>query len=197
MKRGVKTLVAGCLLAIVGCAVIPIGLALSFLVYNDHADQFVVPGTTQIQADQPGRYYLWNDYQTVYQGTSYNESETIPGGMNISVTDDQGKQLAFISDTTISTTRGSSASNSIGYVEVKQPGKLDVSVSGNLNRRVFSMSQFSFFKVFGLIAGGACISILLFVGGAGIGVWGLIKLLQRPAQNTPHNPDHFDQAPSA
>lgn len=181
MKRGLKTLIVGIVLILLGSIVIPIALIAPLVMSDQSAKQFIVPGTAQFQADEPGRYYLWNDYQTVYQGTSYNESETIPSGLTFSITDSQGTPLSFISDTSISTTAGSSASNTIGYVETSQPDRLDINVSGSTSNRVFSFSQFSLGKLFGLIFGSACLCFVLVCAGVGIGIWGLVKLLRKPA----------------
>jgi len=45
---------------------------------HGHEVQSKVPGTQEVIIEKPGRYYLWNDFRTVYAGKSYDQSEHIP-----------------------------------------------------------------------------------------------------------------------
>ncbi len=176
MKPGLKTLIIGVVLFILGGFVIPFLLILP-LFLNESADQqFLVPGSKEVSVEKAGRYYLWNDFQTVYDGRSFSRSENIPDGLKIIVTDDAGKTLSFKSDTSTSSSSGSSSKNSIGYVEPGNLGKLTVSVSGDTGERVFSFSQSIFPKMFLAIFGGGIVSLQMAFIGFGIGIWGVIKL---------------------
>ena len=178
MKPGLKTLITGITLFILGGFVIPFLLMLP-LVLNESANtQFLIPGSKEVTVEKLGRYYLWNDFQTVYDGKSFSRSESIPGGLEIAVTDDTGNTLAFRSDTSTSSSSVSSSKKSIGYVEVSDPGKLTVSVSGDSEERVFSFSQSIFPKMFLAILGGGTASLLMAFIGFGIGIWGVIKLVR-------------------
>ena len=178
MKPGLKTLITGIMLFILGGFVIPF-LLIFPLFFNDSSnEQFLIPGSKEVTVEKPGRYYLWNDFQTVYDGSSFSHSENIPGGLKIAVTDDAGKTLVFTSDTSTSSSSGRSSKNSIGYVEVNNPGKLRVSVSGDSEDRVFSFSQSIFPKTFFVIMGGGFASLLMAFIGFGIGIWGVIKLVR-------------------
>jgi hypothetical protein len=178
MKKGLKTLIVGILLFTVGAFVVPIAFVLPLIMDDSDERQFIIPGATKVEITEPGRYYLWNDFQTIHEGKSYNRSEGIPDGLEIAVTDQNGQGLDFKSDTSISSSSGSSSKNSIGYVEVTNPGRLVVSVSGNSDERVFSFSQSGIMKVLGLIFGGFGLSLLLAIAGVGFSIWGIIKLVQ-------------------
>jgi hypothetical protein len=172
MKPGLKTLITGITLFILGGFVIPFLLILPLFLNESANSQFLIPGSNEVTVEEPGRYYLWNDFQTVHDGKSFSRSESIPDGLEIAVTDDTGKTLAFTSDTSTSSSSGSSSKNSIGYVEVSNPGKLRVSVSGDSEERVFSFSQSIFPKMFLTILGGGIASLLMAFIGFGIGFWG-------------------------
>jgi hypothetical protein len=181
MKLGLKTLITGMALFILGGFVIPFLLILPLFLNESANTQFLIPGSKEVTVEKPGRYYLWNDFQTVYEGKSFSRSENIPDGLEIAVTDDTGKTLAFNSDTSTSSTGGSSSKKSIGYVEVSDPGKLTVSVSGGSEGSVFSFSQSIFPKMFLTILGGGTASLLMAFIGFGIGIWGVIKLVRNKA----------------
>ncbi len=186
MKPGLKTLITGIILFILGGFVIPFLLILPLFLNQSANKQFLIPGSREVTVEKPGRYYLWNDFQTVYNGKSFSRSETIPDGLEIAVTDDTGKILAFNSDTSTSSSSGSSSKNSIGYVEVSNPSTLLISVSGDSEERVFSFAQSIFPKMFLAILGGGTASLLIAFIGFGLGIWGVIKLVtNKPGESGP------------
>ncbi len=181
MKPGLKTLITGIVLFILGGFVFPFLIILSLFLNESTNTQFLIPGSKEVTVEKPGRYYLWNDFQTVYGGKSFSCSESIPHGLEISLTDNTGRILNFNSDSSTCSSGGTSSKKSIGYVEVGEPGKLTVSVSGDSEERVFSFSQSIFPKMFLTILGGGTASILMAFTGFGVGIWGVIKLLGNKA----------------
>ena len=182
MKPGLKTLIAGISLFILGGFVIPFLLILPLFLNESSNQQFLTPGAKEVTVEEPGRYYLWNDFQTVYEGESFSRSERIPDGLKIAITDDAGNTLTFHSDTSMSSSNGSSSKNSIGYVEVDGACQLLVTVSGDTKERVFSFSQSNFKKMFLAILGGGVVSMLMALIGFGIGIWGVVKLAQNKSK---------------
>ena len=168
---------AGIVLFVVGAFVVPIAFLFPLILNNSDERQFIIPGTTKVEIQKPGRYYLWNDFQTVFDGKSYNRSKSIPDGLEIAIMNEEGKDLQFTSETSISSSSGSSSKNSIGFVEVSNPSSLTVSVSGGSDERVFSFSESGILKLLGLIFGGFGLSILLALAGVGISILGIIKLV--------------------
>src|SRR4051812_40783383 len=140
MKRGIKTLITGVifLAAAVGA---PFLFLFPLLLQHQNENQFKVPGSIQVMVEKPGRYYLWNDFRTVYNGQSFNRSEQVPDGLNIRIDDSDGRALNFVSSPSITSTSNGSAKNSIGYVEIEHPGKVTVQVSGGAEERIFSFSK--------------------------------------------------------
>ncbi|MCH9654878.1 MAG: hypothetical protein K0U86_02005 [Planctomycetes bacterium] len=180
MAPGLKTLVTGITLFILGMIVIT--MVIPILVYdlidNRNGEQFKVPGITQVTIEEPGNYYLWNDYQTVFEGKSYTQSKTLPDGMEFKIRNQAtGKFFNFVTDLSISSNRGMSSSNSIGYVEIPAPVKIEIEVVGGTEDRIFSFARSVFTTHLALIVCGALLSMAICFIGCGLVVWGIAKLV--------------------
>jgi hypothetical protein len=175
-------------LFILEAVVIPLLFVLPLLLGSSHEVQFRIPGTIQTTVEKPGRYYLWNDFRTVYEGKSYDRSERIPDGIEIRIHNSKGELLEFVGNTSISTSAGSSSKNSIGYVEVESPGKVSIEITGGNEERIFSFAESGLLKMLGLILGGFGLSLLVGISGFGIIIWGIVKLARanrKGEQNSP------------
>lgn len=190
MAPGIKRLVTGVTLFILGIFFISIVVPVLFydLLDNRNGEQFKVPGITQVIVEEPGRYYLWNDYQTVFEGKSYNRLNTIPDGMEIKIRNQEtSKPFNFVTDLSISSNRGTSSSNSIGYVEVPAPVEIEIEIVGGNEDRIFSFARSVFTAQLGLIVGGSLLSMAICFLGFGLVVWGIVKLV-----NSNKNDDEAD-----
>lgn len=174
MKKGLKTLIAGIVIFLIGAVALPVFFVFTLLTEGMAGQQFIVPGSAEIQIEKSGRYYLWNDYQTVYEGATYNASLTVPGGLSIRFTDAGGEPLPLSADTAMSINIGGSSKNSIGFIEVTEPGNITVNVSGELENRVFSVSAFSLAGFVRMILSG----LILAFAGIAILIWGIVKLVK-------------------
>lgn len=181
MKSGLRTLITGVLIFVIGSFVVPMLLILPLLLNESPNDRFLVPGSKDVTIDKPGRYYLWNDHKTIFQGKSYNKLEGIPDGIEILIQYEDGAKLPFTSDTSIYSSSGNSSKQSIGYVELGEPGKISVSIIGDSEERVFSFSKSNLKKIFIMIFSGGIASALSAFGGIGLIIWGIVKL----ARNKP------------
>ena len=164
-------MIAGAVLFILGTVIVPVLFILPLIFGRSDEVQFMVPGTFEAKTEKPGRYYLWNDFQTFYDGKSYNRSESIPDGMEIKIWNSDGTQLHLVSDSSTSTSNGSSAAKSIGYVEIENPGKVKIEVKGG-DERVLSFAPSHVFKILGLVLGAFAASALISISGVAIGIWG-------------------------
>jgi len=183
MKKGLKPLIVGIALFVVGAFVVPVAIILPLVLSDSSEAQFLIPGSAEFAAEELGRYYLWNDHQTIFDGTTHNRSVDLPDGLTISIEDAAGQALEFVSDASISMSSGSDASQSIGYVEVAEPGLLTVDISGDVEPRVFSFAQSKLLKMFALIFGGIGLSIIMAMVGVIFGVIGIVKLAQGAKAN--------------
>ena len=177
MKAGVKTIITGIFLIVLGAFVIPVTVVLSLILDNSNEEQFKIPVTTLVAIEKPGRYYLWNEYQTIFNGISYNRSKSIPDGIEIKIRNHTtGESYDFISNDSISSNSKGSSRNSIGYVDIQNIGSIDIEITGGNEERIFSFSQFDFWAMLGLIFGGIAISMMTCLSGLGLAIWGIINV---------------------
>jgi uncharacterized membrane protein len=147
-----------------------------FVLTLDRGEQFLGPGRHTAAFDKPGTYLVWNDYRTVFHGRSYDETETLPSGVQITVRElDSGNALAVSASLGASSNLGDTARNSVAQFEIARPGRYEIIVEGDFPQRVFSASREFLFGLIALIFGAIG---LLFAGfGAAIGIlcWVFIK----------------------
>ncbi|EDM24872.1 hypothetical protein LNTAR_13407 [Lentisphaera araneosa HTCC2155] len=190
MKKEHKIITLGGILFALGAFIIPLAIIIPLFLQDSNDNQFKVPGSFQVQANEIGTYYLWNDHQTIFQGKSYNRSQDIPDGMKFLLKDAQsGESFTFVSDTSMSSTRGNHARNTIGYIDIVKPGKVDIEVSGGEDEeRIFSFSQSNFKTLFGIIFGGMALSLLVGVTGFVFIIWGIVLIVQSKNQDSENAP---------
>lgn len=181
-KEGKIRLIAGICIFFTGAIIVPVSIIFSLIFSDSNEKQFKVPGSIRYAIEKPGRYYLWNEYQIIFEGLSYNRSESIPDGMQITINNRAtGERYDFISDTSISSSGGSNAKNSVGYIEVQYPGNILIEIVGGNEERIFSFSQFRLWKIFGSIFGGIGLAILICLAGGGLIVWSIIVMARSPS----------------
>lgn len=188
MKPGLKTIIAGILLLFCAVMVFPLFIVVPFFLQKSDDVQFKVPGGKEVTVKEPGRYYLWNNFNTVYEGKSYAQSEAVPNGMTIEIRDESGHLLPFVSNNlTTVTTEGNNENSkkSIGYVQIDHPEKLEIQVSGGNEERIFSFSKSDVLKIFLTIFGAVSIAALTGLPAIGLIIWGIIKLNRRNKTATP------------
>ena len=189
MKTGIILIVIGADLFLLAAFVLPLACIIPLL-HQDSADHtFLVPGTAQLTVQEPGRYYLWNKYQSIYQGQNYQRSRTLPDGITIEIRNrTTGQPLEFISDTSTSSTIGNSAKNSIGYVKIETPTDLEIEVAGTTEERVFSFSPSNLTTIFATIAGTCCLSTIFILAAITLIIIGIVKLVRSNKTNQTNPP---------
>lgn len=184
MKPGLKILITGITLFILGGFVVPLLFVLPLALNSEKNHPFLIPGSKEVKVEKPGRYYVWNDHKTIYEGKSYNRLESIPDDLEFLIRSEGGTTLSFTGDTSRSSTSGEASRNTIGYVDVSEPGILTISVSGNSEKRVFSFSRSGFAEqFFFLVLFGGMASTLVAFSGLGLMIWGIVKLATHPNGN--------------
>jgi len=177
VKFGTKILLTGILLTVAGIFVVPYLFIMPLFESKYPEVTFKAPGVGTIEIIAPGRYYLWNDYQTFYDGQTYNNSKRLPSGTRIRIVNEEsGKEIPFVADSSISLSVGNKAQNSVGYVEVSDGKSLKIEVSQNSEDRILTFAKSRFMDILGtLITTGIFASILAF-SGIGMMIWGLIRM---------------------
>jgi hypothetical protein len=193
MKKHTKQIVSGVILFIFGAMVIPTVFCVIAFMYswaNQPLARFVIPGSTFVTVEKESRYYLWNDYRTIYEGKTYSCSEDFPSGLEISLCATEllhesplemtmGDPVEFVSDQSITSSVGDSHQNSVGYFEVHEPGSYLLSVSGETGSRVCSFGT-SIFNLRNVLIFLATFAVTMVTGLAGfllviIGILNLAK----------------------
>lgn len=183
MQRGIGSVIAGIVLFVAGVAIIPALIIFTLVRDDSGAKQFLVPGSLEVTVTKSGRYYLWNDFRTLFHGKTYNAPEDLPGGLSITIFDSKGQAMEFINDGSTSS-HGSTSKRSIGYVEVPGPGALTVEVSGTTEPRVFSFARSRLAEIFAWIIGGMGGSVLVAIAGIAVGILGVIRLVSAKSQGS-------------
>ena len=193
MKPGTKPIILGVILFTLGGIAFPAAIILPLFLDDSIDQQFSIPGTIQVAIEEPGRYYLWNDHQTIFNGKTYNRSEDLPDGIEISITDTAtGTLFDFIDTASISISGGNSAKRSIGYIEVSNPTRLQVDITGGNEDRIFSFARATFFEKLKRIFGGVALAFLAGSSGVGLVIWGVVKSTrakEKENRETPSVPD--------
>ncbi len=193
MKPGIKPIILGVILFTLGGIAFPAAILLPLFLGDSIDKQFSIPGTIQVAIEEPGRYYLWNDHQTIFNGKTYNRAEDLPDGIEISISDTAtGTPFDFIDTASISISGGNSAKRSIGYIEVSKPTRLLVDITGGNEDRIFSFARATFFEKLKRIFGGIALAFLAGSSGVGLVIWGVVKSTRAKEKenlDTPSVPD--------
>ena len=178
-----KKIVFGIAVFVLGAIVIPMAMIIGTVLNQPAAKQFKVPGTAQVSIEEPGRYYLWNDFQTVYEGKSYELSERLPGGVEITIRDvDTGEEFDFVSSLTTSSSAPSSSKNSIGYIEVHNDTEISIEVAGLDDERVLSFSKSFVSKLVVMVIAGGLLSTVSALSGIVFTICGIVSLISKKAE---------------
>jgi uncharacterized membrane protein len=160
----------------VGTVVAIVALVTWFVLTLDQGVQFLGPGRHTANFDKPGSYMVWNDYRTVFDGRSYDQSEKLPSGVRVTVLDaEEEKSLTVAPSFNAKTSVGNTSRNSVAAFDILRPGRYEIIIEGDFPARVFSASRSFLLQMFAVIAGAVA---LLFIGfGAAIGIvcWVFIK----------------------
>lgn len=181
MKTGANTIIIGISILVIGGFILPILCVLPLFLDSRNTEQFIVPSTQTFEIENPGRYYLWNDYQTFFEGTQYSKPEALPDGLEISIKNEAGDTLFFQTDTNITFTSGNTSRNSIAHLEFDQPETIILSFVGDHEPRVFSFGEAFIGKFFSRIFGAVALAAVLSTTGIGLVIGGIVKLLKKPA----------------
>ena len=132
-----------CAGAIAFASTAAIAAIIAWLVFApNQGQQFLAPGRHTVELAGPASYLIWNDYETVFGGRSYEESYELPAGARITVIEKaSGQKLATHSKTGSSLTRGGTKRHSVAQFRTVGAGDYEIIVEGNFPPRVLSASR--------------------------------------------------------
>jgi hypothetical protein len=153
----------------VAATVAGIGIGVWLFQQYESAVPFLAPGRHTLELKKPGSYLVWNDYRTLFQGRSYDESKHLPSGARIAVVDRaSGRELPVEPDFGASVTSGSAESVSVARFNIAQPGSYEIVVHGGFPPRVMSVGRNLIFQLagglfgaFALVGAGYCAALIM------------------------------------
>lgn len=184
-----KKLILGVVLFAVGF-MSPLLLVVSLLgSLTEETVALEAPGEIEVTVEEPGRYYVWNEYRTVYEGRTYSQSETLPSGIAFSLTEaESGTELPLSTDMSMSWSGGDRKKTSVGYFGIEEPGDYVLSVQGPEEPRVFSFgpSLFGDLPAFlGRMILGAVLALAGVIGGVLLVIFGILELVRKDRNPQP------------
>lgn len=179
MTRTKRLLLLGLGLFVVGIVLIPFGILLPILKQPVKEIQFLGPGKSSLSIEEGGRYFIWNEYHATLDGMTYVRAETLPSSFELRIQNEAGHTLPWLIEESASVEKKGHAKTVLGYVDGVEAGKLSIEIKGDLEPRVFSLSQSNFQKYIHWIVGGAILSTLIALIGAGITLRGIYFLAKQ------------------
>lgn len=104
-------------------------------------EQTKVPGAVSAEAKEAGRYFLWDNHRTTFEGERLEYSAKLAEDAEIVVRDSERNQLDFVRDASSSWSIGNNSKVSIGYVDVVKPTKLQFEIKQLARDRIVSVSN--------------------------------------------------------
>lgn len=183
MRKWIIILAVGVVVFVVSI-VLPLFLLLPMISEEDRP-QLLIPGSMHISVQEPGKYYLWDDYETVFKGRTYFHPEGLPGGLRITLMKvDSNEHIEIVGDSSFTSKRGSSSRRSIGYFDLLK-GEYLLKVQGDTEPRVFSFGQSVFTTHFVLLVLG---SVLFQFVGLGLTALGTIFVVRNGLSSRKQRP---------
>ena len=135
-----RTAFLGIAFVIVGIAIFAITLVQ--LIRGPALDpQTKVPGTVTAEIDTPGRYYLWDNHWTTFEGKKMKYADDWPNDATVTVRDSNETVLDFVPDSSQSWSIGNSGKTSVGYVDIASKSTIQLDIDNVGHDRIVSVSN--------------------------------------------------------
>ncbi|QDT03982.1 hypothetical protein K227x_23680 [Rubripirellula lacrimiformis] len=103
--------------------------------------QTKVPGTVTAEIDSPGRYYVWDNHWTMFDGERLQYDAEWPDDARIAVRDASGEELKFVPDASQNWSIGNNEKTSVGYVDVPLATTIQLDVDDVGRDRIVTVSN--------------------------------------------------------
>ncbi len=172
----------------VGVALIVVGIAvfaytLIQLISGAALDaQTRVPGTVSAEVDAPGRYYVWDNHWTMFDGQRIQYSDEWPDDAKVVIRDANGAELEFVPDASQNWSIGNNEKTSIGYFNAPAATTIRLDVDITDGERIVTVSNRTMKQELWSRLGG--LGVGLVVGAVGVPLCLLGLLLRRRHSTT-------------
>jgi len=134
--------------------------------------QFLGPGRQAIELARGGKYVLWSDYSTLFEGQRYDGLEALPPGSRLQVIHvATGAALAVGAAAGAGSNIYGTKRKSIASFVAPEPGRYEIIIEGDFPRQVFSASADVLAGTLWAIFGGAAAILAGLAAGATLGIW--------------------------
>lgn len=176
MKPGLRPLIIGIVILIAAC-ILPFLFLIPLFKDDSLNVQFAVPGEFEVLIEEPGRYHLWHDYQTIFEGTTVRNDPSLPNGLTISIENPDGTPFDLQRNANTNVQIMGTAKQSIGSIEVTAPTTVRVSVAGEPTGHVFSFGESRIGSIVFTAIATVLSAGLLAVGGLIFTILGIVRLV--------------------
>src|SRR6476620_4714758 len=144
-----KWYIMAVLMILAGIILIPAAIIIPVL-SSPKPVAFIVPGSRDFNLTLPGKYVLWHNYDTIFEGKTYS-SNALPGGLLLQISNVTARSIVpLVPDQSTAVSSGNDARRSIATFTITNSGQYLLSVRGTAPEMVFSFGK----SVFGNIAAG-------------------------------------------
>ncbi len=174
------------------------GIALFWTAYASLAApiEFVVPGTFAFEISKPGRYALWHDHATRFQGEVFSVDPRLPSGVRIRILGPQGPVELRRPHGTTTTRDGQTKRVLIDGFDATVAGRHEISVEGSFPRRVLSVGPDNILYAIACVIGGVGAVLLGFAGGAVLAAWNYFRREAALRRNQPERNTMTSETPA-
>ncbi|MCC5808545.1 MAG: hypothetical protein JJU00_19615 [Opitutales bacterium] len=145
MRPGLLYIIFGATLFLLGIAAVPVMIVLPLLTAHGGTDGRIdAPGSGVVEIVEPGRHYLWHEFEGTADGRRRRTPEFLPTEWYITITDADDTELSLTPDTSVSVTSGTTRRRSLGYFSVETPSEITVEARGDGPPTVLTVSAFDF-----------------------------------------------------
>ncbi|MCA9168605.1 MAG: hypothetical protein KDB23_13110 [Planctomycetales bacterium] len=176
-------------IAIAGLALIIVGISiftftLVRLIGGTALDpQTKVPGAVVTEIDAPGRYYVWDNHWTMFDGERVKYAADCPHDAKITVRDANGADVEFVPDASMNWSIGNNEKTSIGYVDIPTATTIRLDIDGVGRDRIVTVSNRTMQQELWSRLGG--FGVGLAVGAVGVSICFLGLLMRRRVSTAP------------
>ncbi|QDV25007.1 hypothetical protein [Aureliella helgolandensis] len=136
--------------------------------------QTKVPGTVTAEIAAAGRYYVWDNHWTTFDGERLKYAADRPQNAMVVVRDVNGVELEFVPDASQNWSIGNNEKTSIGYVDVPTATTLQLNIADTGRDRIVTVSNRTMKQELWSRLGGFAVAVALGAVGIPICVVGLL-----------------------
>ena len=178
------------ILAIVATVIPPVFATVTFIRdLGRGAVVFLAPGQAEVTVAEAGRWYLYHDHRTTFDGRSFTQSPGLPDGASFRLTDAAGAVVPVAEDPArISVQVGGTDSVSVACWDL-QPGAYIVTVDGFADDVVCSLGEMKVMAFLVDLLQALGLSLILLVAGIALIVGGARGRRRSPGEERGVLPD--------